>query len=498
MTSLKNQTLKGIAFLGAGKSLGRVISFVNTLILARLLMPEDYGLMAMAMVVIGFVGFFNDVGLGSAIIQRKDINQNQLSDVFFFSLIISCLLSAAMYFVSPSVAGFYENDKITPILQVISVTFILGALKTVSEALMVKEMKFKYLSGIEFLTIIIQCAVTLLYAYWGHKTWALVYGLLAASTVKLVLTCILAKWKPSFHFNLKESISLLTFGATVTYSRVTWFLYTNSQTLILGKLVGDKKTGVFSMAQTFADLPTAHITNLVIQVASPLFSKLQDDLNALNYALIRLTAGLSLLTFPVLVGMLLTADQMIPVVLGDNWIEVAPVMQLLCVMALIKSIDPLLTQAFISIGKAKLTAYYTSICAVVIPTAIIIGTLTNGVIGAAASMAIVYPFLLGILLFLAKKHFNLPLKEYTKAIITPITGCLFMSTTVLGAMFTPIGQLDIASLLIAKIVIGVVSYAFWIIYIRTDGIQLLYSVLVDLGLPKQKLARWPFTVADKK
>jgi len=498
MTSLKNQTLKGIAFLGAGKSLGRVISFVNTLILARLLMPEDYGLMAMAMVVIGFVGFFNDVGLGSAIIQRKDINQNQLSDVFFFSLIISCLLSAAMYFVSPSVAGFYENDKITPILQVISVTFILGALKTVSEALMVKEMKFKYLSGIEFLTIIIQCAVTLLYAYWGHKTWALVYGLLAASTVKLVLTCILAKWKPSFHFNLKESISLLTFGATVTYSRVTWFLYTNSQTLILGKLVGDKKTGVFSMAQTFADLPTAHITSLVIQVASPLFSKLQDDLSALNHALIRLTAGLSLLTFPVLVGMLITAEQMIPVVLGENWVEVAPVMQLLCVMTLFKTIDPLLTQAFISIGKAKVTALYTSICAAVIPSALILGTLLDGVIGAAASMAIAYPFLFGLLIFLCHKYFELPIKVYIKAIITPLTGCLFMSLTVFSVMFTPVSQLDEASILIAKIVIGIASYAFWIIYVRSDGIKLLYSVLIELGIAKEKLDKWPFTDVARK
>lgn len=493
MSDLKKQTLKGIAFLGAGKSLGRVLSFINTLILARLLLPEDYGLMAMAMVVIGFVGFFNDVGLGSAIIQRKEITQNQLSNVFYFSLVISILLCGLMYLASPSVADFYQNQEITPILQVIAITFVLGALKTVPEALMVKEMKFKYLSGIEFLTIVFQCAVTLAFAYLDYKTWSLVYGLLAASTLRLLLTNFLAKWTPSLHFNFKESVSLLTFGATVTYSRVTWFLYTNSQTLILGKLAGDKKTGVFSMAQTFADLPTAHITNLVIQVASPLFSKLQEDFNALNHSLIRLTAGLSLLTFPVLIGMVMTANEMIPVVLGDNWNEVAPVMQLLCVMALIKSIDPLLTQAFISIGKAKLTAYYTSICAVVIPCSIIVGTLNNGVIGAAASMAIVYPFLLFILLFLANKYFQLPLMSYLAAITTPITGCIFMAACIYGmSEFTPLSNLDLVSLLISKVIVGVISYAFWIIYIRPDGIQLLYSVLVDIGVPSYKLARWPF------
>ncbi|WP_448547392.1 lipopolysaccharide biosynthesis protein [Thalassotalea fusca] len=495
MSDLKKQTLKGIAFLGAGKSAGRIISFINTLILARILAPEDYGLMAMAMVVVGFVRFFNDVGFGSAIIQRKSTSQEQLSGVFFLSLLISSTLFVLCYYFAPQAAEFYENDEITSILQVIAVTFIFGAFRSVPEALLVKEMRFKLLSGIEFLSILIQCIVTLLFALWEYKTWSLVWGLIAASLFKTSVTVILCQWLPSLNTNIKGAFSLLRFGLTVTYSRLTWYMYTNAQVLILGKVVGDKQTGIFSMAQTLADLPTAHITNLVIQVASPLFSKLQDNLSGMNHALLKLTAGLSLITFPVLAGMMLTAEELVPILLGEQWYEAVIPMQLLCVMAFFKSIDPLLTQAFISIGKANITARYTTICAVFVPVAVLIGSYWYGVNGAATSLAIIYPLLMLILLVLAKREYQLSILSYVKQLVTPITGCLFMAFAIWGVDVLWSQTEEDTSLYLTfftKVIIGIVSYSLWIVYIRRDGIELLTGVLVDLGISERRLNMWPF------
>mgnify|MGYP000155929168 CR=1 FL=1 len=499
MSDLKKQTLKGIAFLGAGKSAGRIISFVNTLILARILAPEDYGLMAMAMVVVGFVSFFNDIGLGSAIIQRKEVSKEELSGTFYLSMIISVALFTLVYFSSGAVALFYENTEIEPILQVIALSFILGAIRTVPEALMVKAMRFKIISGIEFLSIIIQCVVTLVFAYYGYKTWSLVYGLLVSTCFRSITLLWQCNWLPGLTLNIRPAVSLMKFGLTVTYSRITWYMYTNAQTLILGKVVGDKQTGIFSMAQTLADLPTAHITNLVIQVASPLFSKLQDDLNALNHALLKLTAGLSLITFPVLAGMMLTAEQLVPILLGEQWHAAVIPMQFLCVMAFFKSIDPLITQAFISIGKANITARYTTICAVFVPIAVLLGSHLYGVNGAAAGLAIVYPLLMIVLLVLARSVYQLSIRSYMSQLATPVSGCLFMAATILGlgvAMDERLAESQY-TLFFIKVIAGIVSYAFWIIYIRKDGIQLLKSVLIDLGVSESRLSMWPFKLVQK-
>jgi len=498
VSDLKKQTLKGIAFLGIGKSAGKVISFVNTLILARILAPEDYGLMAMAMVIAGFVSFFNDVGFGSAIIQRKTVTDAQLSGVFYISMLISVVLFILTVYFAPYAADFYGNSQVTPILQVLALTFLMGGVRAVPQALLTKEMRFKLLSGVEFAGILIQCIVTLVLALLGYEVWSLVWGAIIASFIKTSLVAWGGKWLPSLNGKILDAMELMKFGLTVTYSRVTWYMYTNAQTLILGKVVGDKQTGVFSMAQTLANLPTEHITSLVIKVASPLFAKLQDDLNGLTFALLKLTAGLSLITFPVLAGMMLTAEQLVPILLGDQWLAAIIPMQFLCVMGFFKAIDPLLTQAFISLGKANITARYTSICAVVIPVAVLIGSYYYGINGAAIALAVVYPALMLLLLIISRSVYNLSILGYFKQLITPITGCLFMAVSVFAVnMVASSIELQSYILFTSKVIAGVVSYAFWIIYVRKDGIFLLRSVLLDIGVPEHKLAMWPFKPVKK-
>jgi len=494
MTSLRNKTVKGIAILGVGKGLGRLISFANTLILARILSPEDYGLMAMAMVVSGFVGFFNEVGLGSAIIQRKETTTAQLTGAFYIAMFTSIVLYVVTYFSAALAAGFYNNPQVEPILQVIALAFILGAIKTVPDALLVKEMKFKYISGIEFCSILLVCIVTLAFALAGFKTWSLVYGFLVGECFKTIAILWLSQWRPSAGGNIKEALDLMKFGLTVTYSRLTWYLYSNASTLILGRIAGGAQTGIYSMAGTIATLPTSHITSLIIQVASPLFSKLQEDIKSLNNALMKLSAGISLISFPVLVGMMLTADELVPILLGEQWLAVIIPLKLLCIRGLFKSIDPLLTQALISIGKANITAKYTTFCAVCIPSTILFGAYTDGINGAALGLAVLSPFLLIILLSIAKKHFELPVRQYLSQFVTPIAGCIAMSVVLLLSdyfLFVNI-ELHVAMILLIKVFLGVMTYILWMIYVQKEGMVLLKTVLKDLGLSDSKLDRWPF------
>jgi O-antigen/teichoic acid export membrane protein len=498
MSNIRSTTAKGVAVLGAGKGLGRLISFANTIVLARLLSPDDYGLMAMAMVVCGFIGFFNEIGLGSAIIQRKDISQEQLNGAFSISVIASILLYGFTYLLAPSIGDFYNNYQISEMLIVLAITFVIGAFSTVSNALISKNMQFKALAGIEFITIVLHTTITLVLALLDYKAWSLVYGFVAAQLVRAILVAFFAKWKPTNFGEFKKAVSLIKFGLTVTYSRLTWYAYSNAATFIIGKVSGEKQLGVYSMATTLAGLPTEHLTSLIRQVASPVFSKLQDDLTQLNNLLYGFTAGLALITFPILVGMAATAPELIPILLGDQWFGVVFPLQALAVMGLINSISPLLTQALTSTGNVNTTAKYTTLCSIVVPLSVLFGVMWEGINGVAIVLPLVYGALLIILLFICKKYIQLNLAMYLSTLITPISGSIVMGISVYVSNLLLVDHLNLILLFVLEVSFGVVIYFWWLIYIRSDGLGQLKNMLLEIGIAKEKLTRWPFNKVKEK
>jgi O-antigen/teichoic acid export membrane protein len=497
---LKHKTLQGLMYLGVGKGAGKLISFVNTLLLARLLSPEDYGLMAIVMVIVGFIGFFNEIGLGSAIKQRLDINQQQLNGCFTLALLISSLLYLGLYFASPAIASYFEHDILTDILRFIAFTFILGAIIAVPDALIARDMRFKIYAGIEFVTIILQCAITLMLAWYGFKVWALAWGFVAAQCAKTCFILYFSNWVPSRFGNIREASDLMKFGATVTYSRITWYFYNNASTLIIVKVLNPQQLGIYSMAATLAALPTLHITSMVIQIASPLFSKLQQDFTRLNNALLRLTSGIALIGFPIMLGMALTSSELVPVMLGPQWFEAIFPLQILCIIGLFKSVDPLITQAFISVGKANITARYTTLCALMIPIGVYTGAIYGGLIGVAIGLVVTYPLSSIYLFYAARIHLEFSMRRYLKALQTPLEACLIMAVCVFGFEYLSIsiGFDSLLWLLISKTLIGILSYVLFLVYVRQSGLKDCYEVLLELGVSKQKINRWPFTLLKDK
>lgn len=498
MDDLRSKAVKGVLFLGAGKSAGKLISFINTLLLARILLPADYGLMAMAMVVTGFISFFNEIGLGSAIIQRPQLTARQLNGCFYVAMATSLLLYGLTFLGRGWVADFYDNPDIAAILAVIALSFVIGAFCTVSDALLRKGLSFKFLAGVEFIGILLQCGLTLILAWQGFKTWSLVYGFLAGQTFRSLATVIYCDWRPGKPEGLGEAVGLIKFGLAVTYSRITWYAYSNAQNLILGKVAGDKQLGIFDLANSIATLPTANITSIIIKVASPLFSKLQGDRPALNTSLIKMTSGLALICFPLLAGLSLTAYELVPILLGPNWLEARFPLQVLCLLGFFKSIDPLLTQALISTGQVRITARYTSLCALVVPVSVYCGALWDGINGAAILMVSTYPVLVLVLLWLVRRYLQLSIGQYLRALTTPVSACIAMSLCVYATRQALLPFVtEPAVLLAVQVPVGVLSYLLWLVYVRPDAIGQLRLMLTDMGIAEHKLNRWPFNRSSK-
>ncbi|MEW6990613.1 lipopolysaccharide biosynthesis protein [Colwelliaceae bacterium 6441] len=494
MSELMRKTISSVAFLSLGKGAGKLISFVNTLILARILAPEDYGLLAMAMVFVGVMGFFSDLGLGMAIIQRKDVTKEQTSAVFFLAIINSTILASLLFILSGNIANWMGSVSLAPILATMAWLIVINAFFVVPESLLAKNMEFKLISFVEFITIVIQCVITLVLALYEYQVWALVIGTIVASLLKLVLFFALSKWLPCGLVGIRPAFTLIKYGLAITYSRVTWYLYSNISILILGKMTGEKQTGIFSMSQSLANLPTEHCTNLVVQVASPVFSKVQDDLSALTSALSRLTAGLAFLTFPMLAGVIVTAPELVLVLLGDKWGDVVLPLQFLCVMGFCKAIDPLLTQALISSGRAKITAHYTSLCAVVIPVAISIGSYYYQINGAAFALSTTYLLLFSYLLLSVKRHLSLSIRHYLSLLITPITGAVVMAIllTVLKLTLLSFWQTSDVISLITQVLSGALCYFLWVVFFRKNELEYLKEILANMGLANKLLNKWPF------
>lgn len=499
MSELKKKTLQGLLFLGIGRGAGKVISFAVTLILARLLSPQDYGLMALVMVVVGFLQFFNEVGLGSAIRQRSEITADQLDGSFTLSLLISTILFAAVVSASPWIANYYGHPELQPILCVAALSFMIGAVATVSDALLARAMQFKYVAGVDFLMILLQSAVTLMLAWLGYGVWALACGFITGQAFKAICIIYLAQWWPRRLGALRAATELMRFGLTVTYSRLTWYVYSNGQTAIIGKTLSPQALGVYGMAESLAGLMTGQVTSLVISVASPFFAKLQHDFKRLNNALMRMTTGIALINYPIIVGMACTANELVPVVLGPKWLDAILPLQVLCCLSLLKTIDPLLTQALISTGQVNITARYTSLCAVTIPLSVYLGSVLGGLVGVSIGIAVAYPLSATYLFSMARRHLHLSLRAYLNAVRLPLDASIWMAAWVLGIGWVTrtVGLNHDALQLCIKVVVGALAYAVFLIYVRREGLRDCHEVLSELGVPAAKLQRWPFTKLTK-
>lgn len=495
MDDLKKKTLQGLLYLGMGKGAGKFISFATTLALARLLSPQDYGLMALVMVVVGFLQFFNEIGLGSALRQRPEITPEQLDGSFTLSLLISCALFTALFMLSPWVADYYEHPELLPVLRLVALSFVIGAASTVSDALIARAMRFKYVAAIEFVMIVLQSALTLLLAWMGYGVWALAWGFIFGQAFKAICIVYLAQWRPRKLGEVRAATDLMRFGLTVTFTRLTWFFYTNAQTLIIGKTLSPQALGIYSMAASLASLPTGQVTSMVISVASPLFAKLQHDTKRLNNTLLRLTTGVALINYPIMIGMACTASELVPVVLGPTWVEATLPLQVLCLLGLLRTIDPLLTQALTSTGQVHITARYTSLCAVTIPASVYVGSVLGGLVGVAVGFAVAYPLSSIYLFWSARRYLHLSLLSYVKAARLPLEAGAWMAAWVLGVawLVRAAGLQQDAVVLAIKVVTGALAYVVFLIYVRSAGLRDCHEVLCELGVPATKLKGWPFS-----
>jgi len=386
--SLKESAVSGLKWTTASKIGQQTLQFSTLIILARLLLPEDFGLMASAMVVIGFVNVFRDLGLSAALIQKQNLSDELFSSVFWLSVAIGLIMMLALIIFSPYIADFYNANVLVPILQVLSLSFLFSSLSAVQQALLEKELKFKIISKIELFATFLAAVTGITMAILKFGIWSLVLqNLVFTFTVSSLFWIRLSK-RPKFFFKWREIKSIYNFSANLAGFNILNYFVRNADYILIQKFLGEQQLGYYTLAYRLMLYPLKNITAVMTRVMFPLLSKIQNDNKRFRDIYLKLVNTISLLSFPLMLGLVAVSDNFVIVVFGAKWEPVTTLILILAPLGLLQSIYTPAGIIYQAKGRTDWWFRWGLLTGVLFVTAFWIG-LEWGIIGVALAYLIV-------------------------------------------------------------------------------------------------------------
>lgn len=361
--SLKKQTISGVKWNSFSAGFNAVMAIAKTAILARLLSPSDFGLMAMIEGIVIFGAPLADMGIGSAIIQEKNVSHKQLSTLYWLNVFLGITVFFVMVFASPFVADFYNEERLNSLLVLAALSFLIGPFGSQFNILFQKELNFSLPVKIDFVSNIVSFIVAIYVAYIGWGVYALIYGRLARVAVSSVVMIFfgLKIHRPGFYFNLKEVKSLLSFGSFNMAERYAQVLGGSWDKILIGKLLGAELLGFYNIAYTMIVTPMMTINPVITKVAFPVFSKIKESKEQINSYYHKALSVLMAINFPLYIGIALVANEFILIFFGEKWAPSVPIMQILAIEVLYRSIGNPGGSIVKAKGRADISFYWSLI-----------------------------------------------------------------------------------------------------------------------------------------
>jgi O-antigen/teichoic acid export membrane protein len=473
---LRSQVITSLRWAAIGKALSQLITWVITILVVRILNPADYGLMALATLVVSFLAIINELGIGAALVQRKELDDTLIRRAMGLIFLINIGMFLALYALAPLVATFFEESRLTAVIQVAGLEFVLMAFAVVPQSLLQRNLDFKNKSIVEFISNALASVSTLTMALSGFGVWALVAGNLLGVLVRAVgFNLVVGRFiLPSFSFRGVGSI--VTFGGYVTGSRLLWYFYSQADVLILGKIWSKELVGVYSVAMHLGSLPMQKISGILNQVALPAFSRLQEDFDRAFSHYLMAAHALAFLVFPVMWGISSVSAELIELLLGGKWAAAAMPMQIISLAIPLRMLSNINAPAAEGMGYPSFSLYSVIVGSAVMPLAFWYGS-RWGVNGVAMAWVIAYPLVFGINMLLFLRVLRARLLPYIAAIIRPATAGAVMYAAVHGCRLLLGDALPLPVRLLSMILTGVVVYGVVIHAIDRRGFREVWGLL---------------------
>jgi len=437
------------------KVFSQAFSWAVTLIVVRLLAPEDYGLMAVSTVIISIIAGTAEFGLGSSLMQAQNLERRELARVAGMLGVFNLVCGVALAASAPWIATAFNEPGLDLVIQVSTLQFVLYAIEAVPQALMQREMNFKSNAAIEVTAVVAASATTLALAWFDAGVWSLVIGNLAGGAVRTVLFVLLGTFVlPSFVFTgIGKHIR---FGGQVTAARFLWQFTYQLDTLIAARFLSGQAVGLYSVSMHLATMPVSKTMAIVNQVAFPAVARLQNELPRMRARLPEALRLLAFVAIPALWGLSATAQEFVDVVLGARWHEAVLPLAVVSLVAPLRMLMALFATAASAIGRADLEVRNTLVGALVLPVAFLVGVQAS-LTGLAASWLVAVPIILAVTLPWTCAAMGLS----TSSVLTAVRGPLIGGVAMYGAVLaTRAALIDIEEVIRLPILIvaGAVSY----------------------------------------
>jgi O-antigen/teichoic acid export membrane protein len=364
-----------------------VLRALGVVVLARLLTPDDYGLIGMVTVVVGFAELFKDCGLSMATIQKDRISHEQISTLFWINILISVFLGICILTISPLIAAFYRRPELKAVTAALSLSFIISGLMIQHQALLRRHMQFGSLAIIQIISQIITIAVTILLAFLGWRYWALVGGTLAASLSGTLMTLFFCPWIPGRMQKGTGVREMLKFGSHLTGFNFVNYFARNADNVLIGRYIGADALGFYSKAYQLFMMPITQVRWPIVNVVMPVFSSLKGQPERYAKYYQRLVDIMVSVTVPLTIYCVIEADFVILSLLGKQWQAAVPVFRILAIAGLLQSISGTAGMVQVSLGFSERYFKWGVISAILFVSSFIIG-IPFGIEGVATAYVI--------------------------------------------------------------------------------------------------------------
>lgn len=350
----RHKTVNGVKWSVASQIGTQGIGFVTIVILARLLSPREFGLLAMVTVIASFAQIFSEMGFSSALVQKQDIEQKHLSSVFWLNLGMGGGLTLLFIAGAPLIARFYDEPILIPLTWFISFNFLIGSLTIVQKTMLTKTIDFRSLSIVNIVAVALSGVVAIGLAFGGAGIWSLAVQSVLLSTITTIMLWRLSHWRPAFIFNWDAIKDLLGFSLSLFGTKLLSYWTRNLDYLLIGRFIGLQPLGVYKNAYTIMLFPLSNVSRVISQVMFPSLSLIQDDKAKVRQLFVRMTRTIALVTFPMMAGLFVVADSFVLTLFGPQWSAMIPILMVFCLTGLMQSIGTLNGNLYLSQGRADL------------------------------------------------------------------------------------------------------------------------------------------------
>lgn len=457
MSNSSNRIISNVIWKFAERILAQLVSLIVSIVLARILLPDDYGAVTMVTVFITVANVFVSNGIPTALIQKKDADQLDFSSCFYFNLLFSIIIYICLFISAPYIASFYNLEILGPVVRVMGLRVIVASVNSVQHSYVSRHMMFKKYFWSTLFGTLVSGVVGIWMALEGYGVWALVAQYMTNTTIDTIVLFVTVNWRPKLQFSISRVGSLFKFGWKILFEGLSNTIVGELQKLIIGKQYTQSDLAYYEKGQQFPALIVNNITASIGSVLFPAMSDEQDNKDNILVILRKAVKTSSYVVYPMLTGLAVVAMPFVTVVLTDKWIETVPYLQALCfITAPTVGMIPR-HQALNSIGRSDVFMYE-HIISRIVSILVLIYTYKISVFAIVLGSVVSTIILSFIIAFTSKKYNGYSYKDQVKDILPTIIGCVVMGVPVYFMQYLNLPMLVI---LILQVLVGISIYVIY-------------------------------------